>query len=218
MTITNKSMVHRVADTLQDATLATRWSTAELVRYENDGIRQTLLYRPDAGQATVTIALAAGARQALAATHLQLLDILSNTASKKAVHKTERRLLDAQVPGWRALTGVTDIVHFMYDPLEPNVFEVYPPATTSSSVQAVVSVLPAEVAEPTAGTIWSDVVGNFPLPDIFAEAVQQYMLYRAWTKDAEYVVHAQQAATASAAFAEALGIEIKSLLLAAPKP
>lgn len=217
MTITAASMVHRVADTLQDLT-AIRWPTAELVRYQNDGVRETLIHRPDAANTTATIALVAGARQALAATHAKLIDVLCNTTSKAAVRVASREILDAQVPGWRALDGVTDVKHFMYDPRQPKVFEVYPPAAASgASIDAIVSAYPTDIAEPAAATIWSDVVGNFGLPDIFANAVQDYMLFRAYNKDVEYAGDEGKAAKHYAAYANALGIEVKATIMVGPR-
>lgn len=215
MTIAASSMIHRVADALQDLT-AIRWPTAELVRYLNDGVRETMIHRPDAANATVSLTLVAGARQALGATHAKLIDVLCNTASKTAVRAASREILDAQVPGWRAIAGVLDAKHFMYDVREPKVFEVYPPATVSSSLEVVVSVYPTEIAEPIAATIWSDVVGNFGLLDIFANAVQDYILYRSYNKDVEYAGDLPKAAAHYAAYANALGIEIKATVMVGP--
>jgi hypothetical protein len=216
MTIAALSMIHRVADALQDPT-AIRWTTAELVRYLNDGVRETVIYRPDAANTTATLVLVAGTRQALPATHAKLIDVLYNTASKLAVRMTTREILDAQTPSWRAISGTVDVKHFIYDPRQPKVFDVYPPATSASSIEAIVAVFPTDIAEPAAATIWSDVVGNFGLPDIFANAVQDYVLFRAYSKDAEYAGNEAKAAGHYAAFANALGIEIKATVMVGPQ-
>jgi hypothetical protein len=60
------------------------------------------------------------------------------------------------------------------------------------------------------------VSGNISLPDIYGNALGDYVLYRAYTKDSEYAGNAQRAVAHYTAFANALGIEIKGTLAVAP--
>jgi hypothetical protein len=128
-----------------------------------------------------------------------------------------REILDAQSPGWHNLSGVTEIVHFMFDPRDPKVFYVYPPAAASgASVDLVYSALPTDIAEPAAGTDFAAVSGNISVPDIYSNALQDYVLYRAYTKDSQYAGNEARAQARYAAFANALGIEIKATVAVAP--
>lgn len=214
MTITASSIVRRVVETLQDNT-SIRWPVNQLVRYLNDGQREIYKYRPDSMAANVSQTLVAGTKQTLPTGAQRLIDITRNTAGP-AVRICSREILDAQVPAWHQLTGVATIQHFMYDIRDPLKYYVYPPATTSASLELVVSSNPTDVTEPADGALYSDVAGNISVQDIYANDLQDYMLYRAYNKDAEYAGNAQRAAGHYAAFANSLGIELKASIQVAP--
>lgn len=60
------------------------------------------------------------------------------------------------------------------------------------------------------------VLGTLAVPDIFANALLDYMLYRAYSKDSEYAGNAQRAMNHQAAFASTLGVEIKATVAVSP--
>jgi hypothetical protein len=217
MPITAQSIVRRCVETLQDAT-SIRWPVAELVRYLNDAQREIIVYRPDAMVTNASRALSAGTRQTVPTGGTKLIEVVRNTAgNKKAIRLCAREILDAQSPGWHNLAGVTEIVHFMFDPRDPQTFYVYPPAAASgASVDLVYSAVPTDVTEPAAGTDYTSVTGNISVPDIYGNVVQDYILYRAYMKDAGYAGNDARAASRYAAFANALGIEIKATVGVAP--
>lgn len=218
MPITAQSIIRRCVETLQDPT-SIRWPVAELVRYLNDGQREVALYRPDSLVTNATLTCVAGTKQALPAGASKLIEVVRNAAgSKKAVRLTNREILDAQIPGWHNTAGVAEVLHFMYDPRDPKVFYVYPPATTSAQLDIVYSAYPADVAEPADASLYTAVTGNIGLPDIHANALQDYILYRAYTKDSEYAGNAARAQAHYAAFANALGVEIKATVAVGPNP
>lgn len=216
MAIQAKTIIQRVVDTLQDTT-SIRWPVAELVRYLNDGQREIVLHRPDAFTISQSLTLIAGTRQTLPANGAKLLDVVRNT-SGAAIRMINREILDAQTPGWHSLTGSTNILHFMFDAREPRVFYVYPPATNQAKVDITYTAYPTDIAEPAAGTQHANVVGNISLPDIYGNALQDFILYKAYTKDSEYAGNAQRAQAHYAAFANALGLEIKATVAVAPNP
>lgn len=214
MTITAQSIVRRVVETLQDST-SVRWPVNQLVRYLNDGQREIILYRPDAMVTDATHTLVAGSKQALPANGAKLIEVIrNNTAtSKRSVRLVNREILDAQSPNWHNLTGVTEVLHFMYDPRDPTVFYVYPPAAASgAAVDLVYSALPTDITEPADGALYTAVSGNISVPDIYGNVLQDYILYRAYTKDSEYAGNAARAQAHYSAFANALGIEIKATI------
>ena len=217
MTITAQSIIHRVVLTLQDPT-SVRWPVPELARYFNDGQREIILQRPDASSETVTLALVAGTKQTLPTSGAKLLTVMANTSStKRAVYLIERKWLDMQTPGWHALTGSNEILHFMYDERDPTIFYVYPPALNTASLEISISTFPADITVPADGSQYTAVTGNMALPDIYGNALQDYILYRAYNKDAEYTANAQRVAAHYGAFANALGMEIKATLAASPR-
>ena len=126
MALTASSIIRRAVETIQDTT-SVRWPVSELVRYLNDGQREVVLYRPDAMVTNASITLVAGAKQTLPSTGSKLIDIIRNTSGvKRSVRLTDRHILDSQTPSWYNLTGVTEILHYMYDPRDPKLFYVYP--------------------------------------------------------------------------------------------
>ena len=218
MPISAQSIVRRVIETLQDNT-SIRWPVAELVRYLNDGQREVVLYRPDSMVTNATVSCVAGTKQALPANGAKLIEVVRNASgTKKAVRLTNREILDAQTPGWHNLPGSVDVLHYMYDPRDPRVFYVYPPATASAQLDIVYAAYPTDITEPADGALYTAVTGNIGLPDIYGNVLQDYILYRAYTKDSEYAGNAARAQAHYAAFANALGVEIKATVAVGPNP
>lgn len=217
MPLTAQSIVRRVVETLQDTT-SIRWPVSELVRYLNDGQREIIIHRPDSMVTNAAHTLSAGSRQTLPANGAKLMDVVRNSAgNRRSVRLCAREILDSQSPGWHNLTGVTEILHFMFDPRDARTFYVYPPAAASgASVDIVYTALPSDVVEPAAGSDYTAVTGNISVPDIYGNALQDYILYRAYTKDSQFAGNAQRAQAHYAAFANALGIEIKATVAVAP--
>ena len=217
MPIAAKEVVQRGVVTTQDTT-SIRWPVGEWVRYLNDGQREIMLHRPDAFNKSAVIDCVAGTKQALPADGAKLIDVQRNSTvtSKRAVRICSREILDAQMPNWHNIAGAAEIVHFMYDPREPKAFWVYPPATIAAKLEINYSATPTDIAEPAAGSEYTAVVGNISVADIYANALLDYMLYRGYLKDADYAGNAARAQAHYAAFATALGIELKATLSAAP--
>ncbi|MGJ7467262.1 DUF6682 family protein [Comamonas thiooxydans] len=217
MPIAAKDVIQRGVVTTQDTT-SIRWPVGEWVRYLNDGQREIMLHRPDAFNKSAVIDCVAGTKQALPADGAKLIDVQRNSTvtSKRAVRICSREILDAQMPNWQNIAGAAEIVHFMYDPREPKAFWVYPPATIAAKLEINYSATPTDIAEPAAGSEYTAVVGNISVADIYANALLDYMLYRGYLKDADYAGNAARAQAHYAAFATALGIELKATLSAAP--
>jgi len=219
MALAAKSIIKRCIDILQDST-SVRWPTEELVRYLNDGQREVALYRPDALVRNITASLVAGTRQTLPGTDgSKLIEIIRNSTSnsKKSMRLVNREILDAQTPGWHDITGQQELLHYMYDPRDPTVYYVYPPALTTSKVDLVYSVYPQDIDEPIAGSLYSAVSGTLDVPDIYGNIIQDYIMYRAYTKDSEYAGNAQRAQAHYGAFANAIGLEISATIQVGPK-
>lgn len=218
MALTAQSIIRRAVETIQDTT-SVRWPINELVRYLNDGQREVVLYRPDSMVTNASITLVAGAKQTLPSNGSKLIDIVRNTSSpKRSVRLTDRHILDSQTPSWYNLTGVTEVLHYMYDPRDPRLFYVYPPAAASgASVEVVYSAYPTDITEPADGAVYTAVSGNISLPDIYGNILADYILYRAYTKDAEFVGNAARAQAHYGAFQAALSAEINGTTGLAPK-
>lgn len=224
MTITAQSVVRRATDLLQDPS-SIRWPAHELVRWLNDAQRAIIKARPDALNVTATMTLAAGSRQdldnaALSPPPAKLIEITRNvaaTSAKESVTQVQRQILDDQVPGWHGLAGKVNVKHYMFDVRDPKTFYVYPPATALAQLEVMYCAYPTDIAEPADGSTYADVAGNISLPDIFSDDVLNLVLYRAYSKDADYAGNAERAAAYLGMVATSLGAEIAATVAVAPK-
>lgn len=219
MSLSAQSIIRRVVDTLQDTT-SVRWPIPELVRYLNDGQREVILYRPDATIKNATLVCTAGPKQSLPADGSKLIDIVRNAgvgSGSAAVRLVAREILDTQIPNWYGLSGSDTVVHYTYDPRDPTVFYVYPPASGNAELEIAYSAYPTDITEPAEGSDYTDVTGSLDVPDIYGNVIIDYILYRAYTKDSEYAGNAQRSVAHYQAFANALGIEVQGTTGVSPK-
>lgn len=197
MAVTVQSVIDRVQTTLQDTT-GIRWPvTDELVLWVNDAQREIALLKPDASAKNETVTLSTGTKQAIPTGGNRLLRVVrnmsaaSNGTGGRAVRIVSREVLDAQSPNWHDPTVTGDaahgatVKHYVYDESNPRNFYVYPGVSGSAYLEIIYSANPTTVAQN----------GNLDIPDIYANAVVDYALFRAYTKDAEYAGNAQRAST-----------------------
>lgn len=211
-TVRVAEIISKVQTVLQDTTgVGLRWPALELQGWLNDSYREVVNLRPDANTQTGTFTCAAGPRQVItvafpAAT--RLIEVVRNVAAssaKGAVRLVDRRVLDDQRRTWYAETGTVDIEHYVFDPRLPKEFLVYPPATTSTQLEVIYASVPLAhtlTEQQLVNPATSEVIR---VDDSYANALIDYVLYRAYSKDAEYAANAQRAALHYQAFQNALG-------------
>ena len=216
MPTTAQSIILDAQLELQDSA-GIRWPATELVKHLHDGQRAIAQKRPDTTATVVTFTpTTAGARHALPAAAASLIDIPRNAAGRKrAITKVDQVLLDATVRDWQGMAPAAEVLHFMHDLREPRVFLTYPPASTAAALELVYSAYPAATAT-AGGAAASTVTGNIDLPDEWANALRYYVLYRAWSKDAEYGGNPQLAAANLQLFRGELGEQLESAATVAP--
>lgn len=213
MAVAAATVLSMAATILQDSA-GKRWPATELVTWLNAGQREIVVYRPDATSKLASVPLVAGTRQVLPADGAKLIDVPRNT-NGPAIRLVDRKILDAQLPGWHTSKGGV-IVHFMFDDRDPRAFYVYRPAANGAAVDALYSAFPADVAAPAAGVQAAAVVGNIGVPDIYETALLDYVLARAYAKDAQVAGNAARAQAHYMAFGNALGVELKGTLQFGP--
>ncbi|THJ32407.1 hypothetical protein E8K88_11955 [Lampropedia aestuarii] len=191
-------LIQSAATELQDASHI-RWSVAELAGFINDGQRYALSKMPAATSDERVLALAAGVAQTVPADCFGLLDLVRNDGtSKRAIRQVSRDDLDGSAPGWASGSQRNAVIHFIQDPRTPKRFDVYPPVAANVPVLAIVARTPESVAE--------DGTGEIAMREEYTEALRHYLLFRAWSKDAEYGGNNAMASAHWGAFTEALGI------------
>lgn len=214
MSFNAQDVVQRAAFTLADETGA-RWDALELVRYLNDGQLALVSDRPDAYATKANVTLVAGVRQTVPGA--KFMDILGN-ANGAPCRQVDRLGLDATRPGWRGEAGTATPRNWMHDPRDPLVFEVYPPALNTASLQVIYAVNPTPVAEPAANSEYGDVTGTVALNQVFFNPLVDYVLYRAFSKDGEHPANQARAASHYAAYRQALGLELQATATVTPRP
>ena len=197
MTVTVQSVVDRVQTVIQDTT-GVRWPVAsELVLWVNDAQREIALLKPDASATNTTVTLVTGTKQSIPSGGNRLLQVVRNMSAAsggtgtRSVRLVGRAVLDGQSPDWHdpTVTGAaahTSVVkHYVYDEANPRNFYVYPGVAGNSYLEIIYSANPAVVT-------LSD---SLSIPDIFANAIMNYVLYMAYMKDAEYAGNSQRASS-----------------------
>lgn len=180
MTISVQDVISRVRRILVDE--GVRWTDSELLQWLGDAQRIIVLQKPDANAVTADVAALAGTRQTLPSGAFQLLDVVKGPTGR-AVRPTTRAALDAENPLWHTAAQSNVTRHYVYDAKTPDVFWVYPPATAGTLLTIIYSAPPPQ---PT-------IAGNIGLGDVYIGVIVDYILYRAFMKDADYAQNAPRA-------------------------
>ena len=184
-------VIRRVEDVLQDTNV--RWPRLELQDWLNEAYLSIILMRPDANTQTGVFPCVAGTRQKMSDVFpaaLRLVDIVRNvaaTSTSKVVRVLSRDILDDQRPAWHAESQTANIQYFMFDPRLPKEFLVYPPASSLAELEMVYS---SPVASHALTEDQLDPTGvnatTLNIDDIYFGPLIDWVLYRAYSKDAEY--------------------------------
>ena len=151
-TVSAKGIIDQASLDLYDETQA-RYSPMELLRWLNDGARQTVLLVPDANAANVVIPMVSGSRQSIppggftflyavcnmelsagdfttygTTAEAQKQDFLQkNATGARAVRDAKRTVIDRRKPHWHQTpSAYEEVLHFVYDTRNKRHFYVYP--------------------------------------------------------------------------------------------
>lgn len=220
-TIKVREVIKRVEDVLQDSNV--RWPRIELQNWLNESYLQIVQLRPDSNAKTGTFTCVAGTRQTITtgfASALRIIDIVRNLASasdKKVVRLINRSVLDDQRPAWHTDTATVNIQNYTFDVRQPKSFFVFPPATTAAQLEVVYADLPTAHAlsaanlDPASSS--SDVI---LVDDTYVTAIIDWILYRAFSKDAEFAANAARAGAHYQTFMSSIGTKTQSDVASAP--
>jgi hypothetical protein len=216
---TVQNLIDEVREIIHDTVATYRWADVELIRYCNAGIRQTIVLVPEAN-ATESVETVSNniARQAIPSGGIKFIKISRNyaddgTTPQGAVRYVEKDALDTYNPTWEYdVTVKADAAnffeHYMHDPREPKAYYLYPAAGASKKVAVVYSF------RPTAHTLVGD---TFALDDEYLNAVIQYMIYRALTKEARETMPASYRQELWENYLTALGLQRQANELISPE-
>jgi hypothetical protein len=179
-TITAQVVIDKAQIILQD-TGAVRWPETELLGWLNDAQREICTYKPDAYVVNESVVTTVGSKQTLPAGGLTLIDVIRNfngSTAGNAIRQIDMRILDDQIPGWHSATPANVALYYAFDPRNQKNFYLYPPSdgNANTKVELVYAKAPADI-----------VIGSTILvDDIYSNAIMDYVLYRAYSKDVDY--------------------------------
>lgn len=202
-------VVNRASRILFDNTNV-RWPVEELLDYTSDGEREVILHRPDANAVNQRVQLVGGSKQTIPANGARLLRVVRNSGTVEgsnvpgvAIREAHRDAMDNENPNWHLETGRLPTRHFIYDQIDPKTYYVYPPApgALGSSAPAFIDIV--HLAIPPAITT---VGQTMTLTDQYLNPILDWVLYRAYIKDASYAGNMGRAQVHIQNFANSLQI------------
>jgi hypothetical protein len=189
-----------------------RWPSTECLLWLNDGQREIVNQLPKAYPLRATPTTVSGTRQTLAGLSLTdgiaVIDVVRNfgadgTTAGRAITKRDRLWFDEQRPAWHSETAA-EAYHWMFDERDPKAFYLYP-GKTSGKVELIYSANPTDLASLSSA---------ITLDDIYANALQWFVLFSFYSKDAVYTKSPQLAAQYWGLFMQALGFRDKAVVMA----
>jgi hypothetical protein len=218
-TITGQQIINRAWIKAQDTTGATgiRWPADEALLWLNDGQREIVNVLPKAFPKMATPVVSAGTRQTfsglLLGDAITLLDVtrnLSNTlAAGRAITKRDRAWIDEQRPNWHNEPTADQAYHWFADEREPKAFYLYPALNAGRRVEVIYSAMPPDLAGVNTAAALANVIA---LDDIYANALQFFVLFSFYSKDANYTKTPQIAAGYYEMFLGSLGIRNQNVM------
>jgi hypothetical protein len=231
MTIKATEVLQRVVWLLQDESI--RWTAAELVQWLNDGQTAMVALRPEVTETIASVTLSPGSLQslydytpALPQPPVKLMKVTRNTSlegRRRAIRLVSREIMDVTRPDWQSAPPATDAVNYMVDINLPAAFWIYPPAPVPSvqvpamSVELHYSAEPKKLDLPAADKTWADTQGDLSVRDRFAMVLVDYVLYRAFMKDAEFGGNGARSKTHFDLFQGQLMADIQGSMVAQPQ-
>lgn len=192
---TATDIINKAAIILQDVSNI-RWPRPELLAWVSDGQRTIATLAPEAYTVAEVVQPAAGTRQHLPSEGTRLISVVRNVSSgsSRAVRLVDRAVLDAQNPDWHSATAAAVAQNYVFDPRYPRMYYVYPPHTgaTSAKLEIIYAKMPTPIATEATSLV---------IDEQYHDAIVDYVLYRAYLKDAEYTQNAERAQLHYQAFA-----------------
>ena len=178
-----KTIIDKASVLLGDVA-ATRWTTAELLGWLNDGQRELVTLAPQTNIKNVPLHLVSGIKQSLPGDAIILLDIPYNSGSAgttvgTVINHVPKEIMLKRIPGWTATLPSSVVKHYIYSASDPLIFYIYPPQPAATKyVECVYSAIPTLIANATAGT-------KITIDDQYQNALLDYLLYRSFSKDTD---------------------------------
>lgn len=219
MALPVRDILQRIGVLLQDED-AVRWPLLERLDSLNDGLREIALLKPNAFARTVILPLIAGTRQSLPDAYSGLIGVTRMVTGTpqapiggRVVRTVPRESLDAANPYWHDPAHVpltSQVRNLVYDALDPRSFHVYPGNDGTGLLEVIVALRPLELGAPEHPDRLDSYTAAIGLDDLYANALVDYGLYRAFSKDNGVPGGVERAALAYQQFTTALGLRAQA--------
>ena len=229
-----KDVLFRVSAQLHDVSPQfTRWTQRELVLWLNDGQKAIAKYMPSSCARVDVIKLKPGTKQSIEkilateilpgdggvpsdvyGNHLQT--VIRNMGANGstagyAVRVIDREVLDANSPDWHTITG-TSISTYTFDPRYPKIFYVSPGVPAGGLwVEASFLADPVSVSEANDYKSGSSDMTKISIDDKYIDDLVNYILARAYMKDAEFAANGQLAQAHAGMFVSSINAQVAAL-------
>ncbi|MCO7225927.1 DUF6682 family protein [Pleionea sp. CnH1-48] len=175
------------------------FSIGEYLTYISDAQRTIHKHRPDANSVNMVMRLIPGAKQSIPTDGYRLLRVTRNMGADgntmgSAIIEASKATFDAELPHWPTITD-SRIQHFLFDDIDPKSFYVYPAIAQDAShyVELIYSKTPMEIGSTRQ---------SLELPDEYANAILNWVLYRCYTKESVAAQNLQKAQSYYQLFAQ----------------
>lgn len=203
-----------------------RWTLPELVTWMNAGLGAIVLQKPSATASTVAFPLVSGTLQTLPSEYLSILRPVRNlrgTAADRQPRKVLTVVDDTAIsslnPGWHDPYSVPfkqQVKHFIFDEANPRSFYVYPGNDGTGSIELVVCAKPATIVANGNENALASYAADLPLDLTYYDALLDYIMHRAYSKDMQFAGSANRAVMHYQQFARALGLKVASERYSSP--
>lgn len=229
-----RDVLYRCSTQLHDlAPQFTRWTERELVAWLNDGQRAIAKYMPYACSRVDALRLVTGTKQSIetitfdrvingdgsapaAVRGASLLNIRRNLGADGltpglAMRIVAGEVLDSVYPGWHMRTGTP--TQYVFDPQTPKVFYVSPGVAFSSTIWVEAAYLASPNELVSADLFGMDGSSTTPISidDKYVDDLVNYILARAYMKDAEFAADGGLAQAHSAQFIASINAQVAAL-------
>jgi hypothetical protein len=221
MTINASDVIDRARRILLDES-DVRWPLSEMRLWFNDALKEIALVKPTAISVSAVIDLAPGTYQTVPENMISVMRVVRNLKSSqesprqggRAVQVVDFDVMNAQFPNWHdedSIPAVKNVINVVFDQANPRSFYVFPPNDGTGFVEAIVAKVPDGIPEPTSNL--DDIesyAADIEIADIYSNVIVDYVLYRAYSKDASFAGSAQRAVAHYAQFSNALGVKLQN--------
>ncbi|MEO8296346.1 MAG: DUF6682 family protein [Burkholderiales bacterium] len=230
-----RDAIFRVSSQLHDISPQfTRWTQRELVSWLNDGQKAIAKYMPASCTRVDVIKLTPGTKQSIesiqsanikpgdgsAAANVFghfLQAVMRNmgadgTSAGRAIRLVDREVLDVNSPDWHSVADPV-VSQWIFDPRFPKVFYVSPGVPATPAVWVEVSFLANPVEVLTSGSYGMDGsdTTKISVDDKYIDDLVNYILARAYMKDAEFAGNANMAAAHTSMFTGSINAQVAAL-------